>query len=517
VSQREARHWFPADELLLLVGVACLYNFLAAGWLVLTEPHVINYTEGISLLAALRVQDGLSLYPDLSTPPFVYLAYPPVYPAVSAAFVGVLGTGLWPLRLLTLLAELAAGVLVYRLLRRSGVSRLRALALGLVALGLLSVHKFHGLARLDPFLVAVELGCVELALAARARPTWTRLGGLGALAVVAMLTKPTAAITLAVLGGHALLGARGQPGPARAAARRVLGAFVAAGVVYAAFVAILQATSDGRFWEHTIVLQAASGVEPRWRNYGPLAVFWFEVRWPIVAMGGIIALTRPGLLAAFATVQLVWLALATRKFGADANYYLLPMLAMLVACGRAFAPDARPVHPALARLPGHVPWRAVVLPVVLVAALVGQALRITQLRPFDRPCLVFFNRQLRNEQTAAFRERLVQAVASAPPGPVLVEEPYFAVINGRDYIMSDPFHLMLLHKKGLYDLAPVLAEIRQARVAITGGRLTRLAGDVLRPALVDMVFVERGEAMDYADWLILLRRDRVGEPPPPVR
>src|SRR5260370_25537934 len=99
----------------LLVAIASIFaaHFAYVAILIVRDPYLLNYTEGISLMAANRVLRGEPLYPDINRFPFVYFAYPIVYPLVSSALVALLGNRLLGLRLLTIACELLLAVLFF--------------------------------------------------------------------------------------------------------------------------------------------------------------------------------------------------------------------------------------------------------------------------------------------------------------------------------------------------------------------------------------------------------------------
>ena len=446
---------------LLLIGTVA--HFAYASYRVIAEPHALNYTEGISLLSAQRIHEGAPMYPPIGEPPYVYLAYPPVYPLLCAGLT-LLGTPKLPtLRGFTVACELLSAVLLFLLLRQRRVSRLHAATCGASLLGILSIHKFHGLARLDMLVVALLLLVLWLLTRARAKPNWRTHLLLGASMVLTCLTKPTAAVPLLVMGGSLLLPAwRGEK-----RARRILGTCVAAAATYVAIALALQHASGGGFVRHTFLYQAQSGVRGGGFATGPMVRMWQTLAPVLIATLACFALIRrltlPGTLA---LVSLLWLALSSLKAGADLNYTLEPLAWLLLFLGCVLGSERESLSPRN-RLGRRIAARRATLPIVLGACLLTLAIPRTlgsQHALYLEPAL--------SSEWAAMRERTVEFLRESD-GLTLAEEPYFAVAAHKALWLSDPFHYEVLRRRGTFDFEPIYDAMRAGRIRriVAGARL----------------------------------------------
>ena len=451
-----------------LVAAACLAHFVWSAWILVAEPHALNYTEGISLLSGLRVLDGEPMYPPVDAPPYVYLAYPPVYPVVSAALTGLFGGDLVGLRLFTGACEALAALLMVLLLRQRGRSWRVAALTAVGALGVLSTHKFHMLARLDMLVVLEILAALYLLVCWYEHGRPRHLVALGALWIVACLTKPTAAIPFAVMGVDALTRAvRGQP---RGKAAFITG--VAAASIYALVVLGLQVATSGEFLLHTITYQGESGLRSSAFARGPF-VRLFETSGLLLIVPLLVFLTsrRLTLLWWLCLVSLAWLGVSSMKAGADLNYTLEPLLLLILFAGDRLG-DAE--GPSLWILPAHIgaarllDWLGPLL-VVLMLVLVGTSMTGGRSTAYLAPIL--------EAGPTSMRDRAALFVA-ASDGLTLAEEPYFAARAGKPYWLSDPFHFGILYRHGHVRYGEIHRAMRRGRIrrVVAGTRLLTAPG-----------------------------------------
>jgi len=186
MSRRTAWLTRVAIAALLALGAVAVRH----AWRCLTHPYPLEYGEGVNLLWARRVAQGLPLYPPVSDAalPWLHNPYPPLGPALIAT-LSAAGLDAHPFlagRLLSLAGLLLAAGAMGGLVRRRASGRTAALA---VAVFLLSpvVFRFGPLMRIDPFALGLALQAVNLADRRRTAP-WLALAGL--LAATALLAKP---------------------------------------------------------------------------------------------------------------------------------------------------------------------------------------------------------------------------------------------------------------------------------------------------------------------------------------
>jgi hypothetical protein len=184
----------PVTALVALAAAAPIVIYL---WVALHRvgyPFEIDWMEGGSVELAGRVLAGHSLYAAPSVT-FVGWTYPPLYYWLAAAVAKVIGLGFLPLRLVSLVASLAAmGALAVTVIRETGNRTAGLVAAGLFAATFEISGSWFDTGRVDSLFLALTL--IALAHGRRARTTGGGIG-LGVLAFLAFFTKQTALIALA--------------------------------------------------------------------------------------------------------------------------------------------------------------------------------------------------------------------------------------------------------------------------------------------------------------------------------
>lgn len=435
------------------------------------------------LFGANSVLQGKPLYRDLSLYPHVYFAYPPAYCWVGATLVRLFGNHLFALRVFTLASELACLSLVYALSRRYRVSPGLSLFVTSWLAGLWSVHKFHTLARVDFFMLAWLL-LAALALENMRDATLPKPFGLTLVAIpMAVLVKASAFPELLWMLAYLALQTRRRHSPTRGAVLALLAGLALAVVAIVA----LDSQSHGYLVNDLFTFQAYSGVARNWLTWGPFAMT-FKLYLPLLApmllsmaFGG-----RGSLPTWMVAGSLLMLFFGSMKNGADVNYNLSFLVWLTLATGQALC------YCSLTR-----PDRLKGLLVGFVAgALLYPVYRIELIRgPFIPRWDMAVAHDLRPERRA-FRERVTRFVGQAP-GPVLCEEPYFSVVNGKEVALSDPFQIYLLWYEGLFSTTVVVRKLHDGEIAyvVAGPRLMSIKpiADTLRS---DFVVLASGIAMD---------------------
>jgi hypothetical protein len=452
-----------------------LWRFVGGALALLGEPDALNYGEGVTYAAALRLATGEPLYGSPDAPPFAYLGYPPGHPFVASLFIRVFGEGLAGVRALTVLAELAVASIVGAWVwsvRRHAVATALAVA---TTLGVLSGDKFHALARIDFLVVALTLA--GLWTLDRVRRAEARAPMTAPFFLAAALIKPTALVVLAGPLLLALLERRRAParaGRTAAAATWALGA----GIVGLAGADLV---FGGAISRQVFAAQSASGFDLVYfqRNvrvvlahYDALFALW------LVAL---IVVRREAMLLASLLASLAWWLFSSAKVGADVNYALEPIALMLVALGAA-----------LADLPERLRSRLGAIAPVLPAASFVVAVSLMLLGHGH-----YWEVSLREAPRADRAE--LHALLAETEGLVIVDEPWLALAHGLDHWMTDPFHLVLLAEAGRWNERAVLRALERGEVArvVVGRRLA--AWPALRPVLerhFDLVWSSRGDIVE---------------------
>jgi hypothetical protein len=486
--------------LLCVPGSLCVGVFAYATFLILREPYIFNYTEGILLFGVDQVANGAPLYQDINKPPYIYFSYGPLHPFLGAAVTEVFGSGILTLRALTVACELGISLLAYRILRACKASHFNATSGALLVLGLLGFHKFHAIARVDMLvLTAVFFGYGELFLYLRDGKAW-RLIALATAMAIAMLGKVSAVTSLGSVGVVAVIEL--FPRPRRGLA--LMAACAGAGLLYGLVAWWFDARSGGAFFRFQFAYQGASGFcNPFVQNcqweFSLLQVPLYCYRSLFVlSLVAVLVMRGAGYLGLLALVAATWVTWATFKAGADLNYNieLIVLLGLLIAralprwvelAGRVgpraawYAEHVIPpglvlaclASPLLTGLPIH-DWRtkAVQHPTREDTAnsirfLSGNAEDVDLDAPFD----------LLSETHRAERQAIAELTRQTT-GILLAEEPFFAVLEGKEVWMVDPFQLGLLHQRGMFDVSPILDACRDGRIkwVFAGFRLLAIEG-----------------------------------------
>jgi hypothetical protein len=151
--------------------------------------------EGGSLHQALRLQQGLAIYPEPSAE-FVPFLYTPFYSAVLAGLGLVLPLGYSLGRVVSVVAAVAVGAGLWRLVGREGKPRAhQAAAVGMWCAGYVFTFRWYDVARADSLFLALLLW--GLVLLRDARGDRRRAMVAGVLVALAFWTKQTAAVFIA--------------------------------------------------------------------------------------------------------------------------------------------------------------------------------------------------------------------------------------------------------------------------------------------------------------------------------
>ena len=157
-------------------------------------PYELTYFEGSTGEVMARVVAGQPLY-AAPTDEWAPWPYPPLYFWLSAAVAQLTGVSLLPMRLVSLVASLAAFALVALMVRRYGRSTVAALvAAGLFAGTYWVSGAWFDTARVDSLLVALLLAAVYVGMRVS---TWRGGIALGVVLFLAFFTKQNTLIVAA--------------------------------------------------------------------------------------------------------------------------------------------------------------------------------------------------------------------------------------------------------------------------------------------------------------------------------
>jgi hypothetical protein len=237
---------------LAATGLACVMPWLLVALVRVAYPFELEWNEGSQVAHVARVLRGEPLYvaPSLA---FVPQLYTPLYYWVAAPLAGLLGLGLLPLRLVSLLATLGSLGLVFALVRREKDARCGLFAAGLFAASYAEGGAWLEVARSDSLALFWVLLAAWL-LRARGAGVWA-----GLAVAAAFFTKQTTLVIAVALAAGVWL----APSPARCSFAVSALSAIALGCL------ALDAASDGWFWYYAFGIASRHETEP-----GMWSGFW---------------------------------------------------------------------------------------------------------------------------------------------------------------------------------------------------------------------------------------------------
>ena len=432
---------WPALAVLAMYAL-CYVQFAAH---LAAVPFDLDQGEGYDAWSAWLINLGQLPYTSNVAYPYYSSNYPPLWSYLVSIPMAWVGPGLAPARLVSAVAALAAaGVLGWAAARQAHSRLAGAFASGFF---LASPYVFHTtpLARVNSLaLLAAVTGLMILDVPTRRRVL------LGSLALVAALfTKPT---TLdAVIAGLAAVSlARPRLG---LLAVCLIGAVGALGVVG------LMIATHGMFWTNVVSANANPiDLGQLWTymlNFGVLHSVCI-----LLAIGEGIRTLRQKQFSPWVLYAVTGglASLSVAKWGAGESYYLSAIAAVSVLAGvwiSRFERSRPPVH-----------LRVLLGCALLIQGLLFSHAIVSDALPFlpDRgPQGAYLGRAPSQDD-----ERAAQSIADQIrrlDGPVLSEDPSFAVMAGRP-LVGNATHLRNLQQAGLWDPQPLVSEIHARKYAI---------------------------------------------------
>jgi 4-amino-4-deoxy-L-arabinose transferase-like glycosyltransferase len=429
------------------------WQFLSRAFFYLRSPFGADYGEGqVLALVQQVVRDG-TLFSDVHRYPMLLSNYPPVFLLLNAPGFALFGPSLFQPRLLSLLSSFALAAFLFALLRRRTGDAWLAASFALLFFAPWFVQTWAATARID--LPAQMFSVAGLYAFDRlgSRRGFRRdlpflLFGLGFYTRQTTLVAPAA-----VLGSLLLEPSRRREFP------RALAAF--AGPVLGVLLVMTVAT-HGQAWLHLFPYAAAADYDLAHmaRCYASFLLLCGPL--VLLALAGLARRPRALLRGPDLPLTLYWLlslaGLSTiAKEGAAQNYFIEPYMATLLLAGIA-------LHALVeGRASARLLWPAAVL---LAAASVAFASRGLNRLP----------QAIRAPERARAFIALRETVR-ATAGPILSENLTVLVVNDRR-AWVEPWGMMLLAKKGLWDPGILVGDCRRGMFAlvVTEWRLRQIPG-----------------------------------------
>jgi hypothetical protein len=436
--------FWPAFGLLGLYAAS--YALFAAQ--LISFPFDLDQGEGYDAWSAWLVNLGQLPYTTNAAFPYYSHGYPPVWSYVVSVPMAWTGPGLAPARAVSVLAALGAAALVGLAARRLG----RSDWAGLLAAGLFlaSPYVFHTtpLARVNGLVLLLDLAALTLLEV----PTPRRVLAGTLVLVAAVFTKPTA-LDAAVAGLLSVLLARPRLGA---------GAVALFGLLSGTALAALQLASGGTYLANVLASNASAFDPQQLRDY-LVNVGTLHAVVLLLAAGDLAAALAARRLSVWHLYFVVAAATAVAtvgKTGAGESYFLQTIaVGCILAAARA------------QRLLASVRGRPALLG-SLAAALGIQGLLLAHGPLSDAvpwlPDRGLHAASLGRGPSEADRQAGAElaALARATPNPILAEDGSLAVAAGKPIVGTSPPSLRNLYQAGLWDPAPLVADVRAHRYGL---------------------------------------------------
>lgn len=416
------------------VAGACLVagalSSAAMAWAHLTYPFPMDYAEGPCLDRALAVARGGSLYPPIGDPPYVAWVYTPLYAWLCALAARSAGATYAFGRALSLIATVAAALLIYAIARRQTGSRAWAVMAPLLFLGSHVVALWAAAMRVDMMGVALGLGGLAVLGAGSSLVLAGVLFGLAFLCKQSLVAGFAAAVLFLGFSRR----------------RRDLALLVLSfAVVAGGTCAWMMWSTGGSFASHTVVANLNPWTFRQLVSTGGQSLSRHVIA-AAVGLFGYLVLTRKRrlplegyyLLTAFAT------AMFAGKVGSGDNYFIDYVAALSLAAGVGGKHLADRINAEVRSGLGDL---AVAVLLALHTFLAPPPMRVHAL----------------SAQTAGLAE-VARALAHVP-GPVLCEDPGLAPLAGHR-IWLQPFEFTQMALSGRWDQTPVVEVLRRGEVAV---------------------------------------------------
>ncbi|MEO8877001.1 MAG: glycosyltransferase family 39 protein [Polyangiaceae bacterium] len=386
-----------------------------------------DYGEGPLLDQARRAAAGENIYRSDFGPYHGLISnYPPVYPYLVGICAKIFGSSIQLARFLTVVATLTCALLVGVTVRAITQRRSpAALAIGLF-LASPSVLFWSMFARVDFLALSFVLASLALVVC-RPRGRWTlRLAFV--LSIAAIFTKQSCLLA----GPLAVATATWTHSPRRA------GFFlIALALSIAAIVFLLQVTTDGGFWAHTVTANVqpytfgrlwVAGVWFLKTSFLLLAVVVLEMfRSPPRQLESFESRCARRTVAAFFVGALVS-AFTVGKHGSSVNHFLPLVAASAIVGGLAFARSSNPI----ARDGGQSELTSRIVPLILI----GQVLWMFGFAAVDLPDR---GEEHKLAQSAEMEE--LATLVRAEHGSVIADAAMGVVVTSGHALVIDPFDL----------------------------------------------------------------------------
>lgn len=428
--------------------------------LLLTTTFPIEYGEGIILNLAVQLDKYGTYYLDINDYPFTHGAYPPGFIIFAYPLLKLLGPEIYIGRIISIIATLSIGLVVYLISTQQGHGRKRSLTFALFVFPPFFVYTWTPFGRVDS--LAILFSVIGLYVYVKKWQSHSNLKYLSCIFFVfAFLTKQNSvAAPCAILAYHLLV-------------ERNLRDFFKDLILFAGplllIMAALNGLTDGEFFLHTFTHHAFVGISLTEAFRGYYEFIRASNILLLIGILGVLLRKRPSIFL-FYTIFTFAILITNGKPGAKLNYYIEPYIALLllVSSYHNLLPPAWGKHTAKA-----------ILSVMLLLSLPSLV------KPDD---LLETVRRIRSPSDIESRYEIVNEVLAKAEGDVLSENVGYLVVNHREVLLY-PFQFMMMSRSNLWDPGPLAADCRRGRFAVvfSGWRIESIDG--IRECLEEKYFL----------------------------
>ncbi|HEX6386314.1 MAG TPA: hypothetical protein VF177_16705 [Anaerolineae bacterium] len=452
---------------------------------VLVFPYEMTNGEGLVLRDAANIRQGLPVYTDPGSTPYIVSIYTPLFPAAAALASFATGVNLAATRSVAILSTVLCAIVIGAIIYRSTRAVTPSLAGGLAFLGSLFVYQWAVFGRVDTLALLLSLISVAIILHC----------GRGACVVLAALfcllafyTKQTAVASTMAISLFLFL-------RSRRLALTFVGVF--ATLTFLTFV-ILNSASRGQFYLHTF----AYNVLPYSLNTAAGYLRALVLLYPFVVAAGLgylVYALRPQRevpLPAIYAVAAGMTALTAGRTGSSINHLLELVAALMILGGIAWAESRRRVGLVTGSL----------LPLLLVAQLLWPGVfERTVLARYYQPSPVFgYTPGAADFQACRELDRFV----AESEGPTLAEDVAIAIRHGREPI-GNAWVLNVLHRGPLEKgYSQLKSDIESRRFALVLLHWQTFPQDLLYTVVAH--YEKRADVRCIYEWQVFVPRQERG-------
>ena len=456
------------EKFLLAILLVLLSLYILRCVLLLTTTFPIEYGEGIILNLAVQLDKYGTYYLDINDYPFTHGAYPPGFIIFVYPLLKLLGPEIYVGRVISIIATLAIGSVVYLISTQQGHSRKRSLTFALFVFPPFFVYTWTPFGRVDS--LAILFSVIGLYVYVKKWQSHSNFRYLSCVFfILAFLTKPTSiAAPCSILAYHLVV-------------EKNLRDFFKNLVLFAGplllIMAALNGLTDGEFFLHTFTYHAFVGISLSESFRGYYEFIRATNILLLIGFLGVLLRKRPSIFL-FYTIFTFVILITNGKPGAKLNYYIEPYIALLLLVSSYH----NLLPPAWGKHTGNA-----ILSVMLLLSLPSLV------TPGD---LLDTVRRIRSPSDIESRYEIVNEVLAKAEGDALSENVGYLVVNHREVLLY-PFQFMMMSRSNLWDPRPLVADCRRGRFAVvfSGWRIESIDG--IRECLEDKYFLFDEELKIY--------------------